>query len=135
MAAGFCPKNSAFAPKIMALSDSGGWLVRLCKSFFTYCVQALPSKWHSRLLMLHHYITLQVKSNWRNKLGAKSLEHLLRIKLTGPECTWLHYSCHLWTGIAEFSSPRPFFISSFTLFCLFQCSRLNWPFAIWSVFE
>ena len=29
---------------------------------------------------------LQVKSDWRNKLGAKSLEHLLQIKCAGPEC-------------------------------------------------
>ena len=28
----------------------------------------------------------QVKTDWRNKLGAKSLEHLLRITCAGPEC-------------------------------------------------
>jgi len=27
-----------------------------------------------------------LKTDWRNKLGAKSLEHLLRIKCAGPEC-------------------------------------------------
>ena len=27
-----------------------------------------------------------MKSDWRNKLGAKALEHLLRIKCAGPEC-------------------------------------------------
>jgi len=29
---------------------------------------------------------LQVKSDWRNKLEAKMLEHLLRIKCAAPEC-------------------------------------------------
>ena len=27
-----------------------------------------------------------LKTDWRNKLGAKSLEQLLRIKCAGPEC-------------------------------------------------
>ena len=46
LAVGFCPKNLAFARKIMALPESGGpqtsWLVRLCvqagpKSKLVYC--------------------------------------------------------------------------------------------------
>lgn len=58
----------------------------------------------SNAIIEHCFSTmLQVKTDWRNKLGAKSLEHLLRIKCAGPECV-----SHEFQRLLESSMDRYF---------------------------
>ena len=70
LAAGFCPKNLAFARKIMALSESGGlqppqspWLVRLWMRM-QVCAMCRYWQWVSAGLDIGHRPTGHVSGMW-----------------------------------------------------------------------